>query len=160
MPDLVAAVRSAPGLLGKRDLKLVRQFAPDGDDAALIARADGFLVICGEAMSPPFVKADPFGAGAAAVVTAEGAPRVEFRVRGADTVGATVYGLDARESDLTPATPALVAAALGPTVQVLSDAAFADERFAGTRRADASAMLLALALLLAATELGVATLTR
>src|SRR3954466_12743085 len=69
MPDLVAAVRSAPGLLGKRDLKLVRAFAPDGDDAALIAHAAGFLGICGEAMSPPFVKADPFGAGAAAVVT-------------------------------------------------------------------------------------------
>src|SRR4051795_846096 len=69
MPDLVAAVRSAPGLLGKRDLKLVRAFAPDGDDAALIPHGDGFLVICGEAMSPPFVTADPFGAGAAAVVT-------------------------------------------------------------------------------------------
>ena len=69
MPDLVAAVRNAPGLLGKRDLKLVRDFAPDGDDAALIPHGDGFLVICGEAMSPPFVQADPFGAGAAAVVT-------------------------------------------------------------------------------------------
>src|SRR3954462_3510165 len=69
MPDLVAAVRSAAGLLGKRDLKLVRAFAPDGDDAALIPHEDGFLVICGEAMSPPFVAADPFGAGAAAVVT-------------------------------------------------------------------------------------------
>jgi uncharacterized protein len=69
MPDLVAAVRNAPGLLGKRDLKLVRDFAGDGDDAALIPHEDGFLVICGEAMSPPFVKADPFGAGAAAVVT-------------------------------------------------------------------------------------------
>jgi hypothetical protein len=53
-----------------------------------------------------------------------------------------------------------VAAAVGPAVQVLSDAAFSAERFAGTRRADASAILLALALLLAATELGVATLTR
>lgn len=69
MPDLVAAVRNAPGLLGKRDLKLVRAFAGDGDDAALIPHEDGFLVICGEAMSPPFVKHDPFGAGAAAVVT-------------------------------------------------------------------------------------------
>src|SRR3954452_20728887 len=69
MPDLVAAVRSAPGLLGKRDLKLVRDFAGEGDDAALIPHGDGFLVICGEAMSPPFVLADPFGAGAAAVVT-------------------------------------------------------------------------------------------
>jgi selenophosphate synthetase-related protein len=69
MPDLVAAVRNAPGLLGKRDLKLVRDFAGEGDDAALIPHGDGFLVVCGEAMSPPFVLADPFGAGAAAVVT-------------------------------------------------------------------------------------------
>jgi selenophosphate synthetase-related protein len=69
MSDLVAAVRNAPGLLGKRDLKLVREFAGDGDDAALIPHGDGFLVICGEAMSPPFVQHDPFGAGSAAVVT-------------------------------------------------------------------------------------------
>src|SRR4051812_29936067 len=69
MPDLVAAVRNAPGLLGKRDLKLVRAFAGDGDDAALIPHQDGFLIVCGEAISPPFVQADPFGAGAAAVVT-------------------------------------------------------------------------------------------
>jgi len=69
MSDLVAAVRNAPGLLGKRDLKLVRDFAGEGDDAALIPHGDGFLVVCGEAMSPPFVLADPFGAGAAAVVT-------------------------------------------------------------------------------------------
>ena len=69
MSDLVAAVRNAPGLLGKRDLKLVREFAGDGDDAALIPHGDGFLVICGEAMSPPFVLHDPFGAGSAAVVT-------------------------------------------------------------------------------------------
>src|SRR5690349_16038688 len=69
MPDLVAAVRNAPGLLGKRDLKLVQAFAGDGDDAALIPHGEGFLVICGEAMSPPFVRHDPFGAGSAAVVT-------------------------------------------------------------------------------------------
>src|SRR5258705_13645056 len=66
---LVAAVRSAPGLLGKRDLELVKRLGVDGDDAALIPHGDGFLVVCGEAMSPPFVRADPFGAGAAAVVT-------------------------------------------------------------------------------------------
>ena len=30
---------------------------------------DGYLVVCGEAISPPFLLADPFGAGAAAVVT-------------------------------------------------------------------------------------------
>jgi selenophosphate synthetase-related protein len=66
---LVAAVRDAPGLLGKRDLQLVRRLGVDGDDAALVPHEDGFLVLCGEAMSPPFLVADPFGAGAAAVVT-------------------------------------------------------------------------------------------
>ena len=110
----------------------------------------------------PFVDAlvNRVVAGAAGVATAEGTPRVEFRVRGADTIGATVFGLDPRESDLTPATPEVVVAAFGPTALLLNDARFAAERFAGTQRADASALLLVLALLLAATELGVATLTR
>jgi hypothetical protein len=98
--------------------------------------------------------------GGADVGAAEGAPRVEFRVRGADTVGATVFGPDPRESDLTPATPDQVAVAFGSTALVLDDARFAAQRFAGTRRADLSGLLLALALLLAAVELGVATLTR
>ncbi|HYT82087.1 MAG TPA: BatA domain-containing protein [Gemmatimonadales bacterium] len=97
-------------------------------------------------------------AGEADVVEAEGPPRVEFQVRGADTVGATVFGPDPRESDLTPATPEQVAAALG--AEVLDDRRFAVARFAGTRRADASGVLLVLALLLAAAELGVATRTR
>jgi hypothetical protein len=101
-------------------------------------------------------------AGEADVTAAEGTPRVEFRLRGADTVGATVYGPDARESDLTPATPAVAVAALGgrESVEVLGDVQFAAARFAGTRRADASGLLLVLALLLVATELGVATRTR
>ena len=100
--------------------------------------------------------------GEAEVAAAEGAPRVEFRTRGADTVGATVFGPDPRESDLTPATPALVTAALGgkDRAAVLTVDRFAAERFSGTRRADASGLLLVLALLLAAAELGVATRTR
>ncbi|HEV2670405.1 MAG TPA: BatA domain-containing protein [Gemmatimonadales bacterium] len=100
--------------------------------------------------------------GEADLAVAEGAPRVEFRLRGADTVGATVFGPDPRESDLTPAPAALAATALGgrDRTEVLSDAAFAAERFSGTRRADGSGFLLVLALLLAATELGVATRTR
>jgi len=100
--------------------------------------------------------------GEAEVAAAEGAPRVEFRMRGADTVGATVFGPDPRESDLTPATPAVVTAALGgkDRAAVLNADRFAAERFSGTRRADASGLLLVLALLLAAAELGVATRTR
>ena len=100
--------------------------------------------------------------GEAEVASAEGAPRVEFRTRGTDTIGATVFGPDARESDVTPATPALVTAALGgkDRTSVLSADRLAAEGFSGTRRADASGMLLVLALLLAAAELAVATRTR
>ena len=100
--------------------------------------------------------------GEADVASAEGAPRVEFRTRGADTIGATVYGPDARESDLTPATGAVVTTALGGRnrVDVLSADRFAVERFSGRRRTDASGILIVLALLLAAAELGVATRTR
>jgi selenophosphate synthetase-related protein len=71
LDDLVALVRTAPGLLGKRDLEIVSGLDPslDGDDGALIAHGDGFFVVCGEAISPPFLLADPYGAGSAAVVT-------------------------------------------------------------------------------------------
>jgi hypothetical protein len=100
--------------------------------------------------------------GEADVGTAEGAPRVEFRTRGTDTIGATVSGPDARESDLTRASAAVVTTALGGRdhVDVLSADRFAAERFSGRRRADGSAMLIVLALLLAVAELGVATRTR
>jgi hypothetical protein len=100
--------------------------------------------------------------GEAEVLSGEGAPRVDFRTRGTDTIGATVFGPDPRESDLTPATPAVVTAALGgkDRTAVLSADRFTAERFSGTRRADASGTLLILALLLAAVELGVATRTR
>jgi hypothetical protein len=100
--------------------------------------------------------------GEADVTSAEGAPRVEFQLRGADTIGATVFGPDPRESDLTPATSEVAIAALGgkQRAEVLDDAAFASETFSGTRRADISGLLLGLALLLAFTELGVATRTR
>jgi hypothetical protein len=100
--------------------------------------------------------------GEAEVAAAEGAPHIEFQTRGADTIGATVFGPDPRESDLTPATAALATSALGgeARAEVLSADRFAAERFSGTRRADASGILLVFALLLAAAELGVATRTR
>lgn len=101
-------------------------------------------------------------AGEAEVREAEGQPRVEFQVRGTDTVAATVYGPDPRESDLTPASGTVATAALGGRGQtdIMDERRFAAEGFTGTRRADASGVLLILALLLAATELGVATRTR
>lgn len=112
----------------------------------------------------PFVDAlvNRIVAGEAEVDYAEGAPRVEFGTRGTDTLSATVYGLDARESDLTPATSAAMSTALGgrDRVEILEAERFAAERFSGTKRADTSGVLLVLALLLAAAELGVATRTR
>ena len=68
---LAETVRSAPGLLGKRDVAVIERLGAgiDGDDAALVPHGDGYLVVCGEAISPPFLVADPFGAGSAAVVT-------------------------------------------------------------------------------------------
>jgi aerotolerance regulator-like protein len=98
--------------------------------------------------------------GETAIGSAEGPPHVEFQIRGADTLGATVFGLDPRESDLTPAPPGLVHDVLG--ADVLAEAAFAAARFAkgvGARR-DVTAVLLVLALFLAAVELGIAALTR
>jgi hypothetical protein len=148
--EVLATVNGEPWLVRAGEIVLLGS-RPDTAWTALPA-APGFV---------PFLDAlvNRVVAGEADVAEAEGAPRVEFRVRGADTVGATLFGPDARESDLTPATPELAAAALGGA-EVLDDRRFAGERFAGTRRADASGVLLVLALLLAAAELGVATLTR
>jgi len=108
----------------------------------------------------PFVDAlvNRLARGEAPISEVEGAPRVEFQTRGADTIGAIVYGLDPRESDLTPASPALVRDVLD--AEVLDAAEFAAARFAGAGRHDASGLLLVLALLCALVELGVATRTR
>ncbi len=55
----------------KRELALVRRLgaALDGDDAAAIPNRGEYLILCGEAIAPDFVSADPRSAGAAAVVT-------------------------------------------------------------------------------------------
>lgn len=64
-----------PGRLGKQPLRHVTDVfgATDwatgpGDDAAVVARPDGHLLAAGEAIYPPFVSVDPFGAGVGAVV--------------------------------------------------------------------------------------------
>jgi hypothetical protein len=92
------------------------------------------------------------------VATAEGPAGVSFETRGADTVGAIVFGPDPRESDLTPADAPAVRRALG--VSPLTDARFAAARFGGGRRADLSTALLMLAAVLAGLELAVAWRTR
>jgi hypothetical protein len=71
LAHLAAAIRDAPGLRAKRELRLLDRlpFAVDGDDAAVVAHGDGQLVMCGEAIAPALLRADPFAAGAAAVAT-------------------------------------------------------------------------------------------
>jgi len=96
--------------------------------------------------------------GEASVRDAEGPVAVRFHERGRDTIGATVFGPDPRESDLTLAPPALVRRGLG--AELFGEAAFAGERFGTSRRAEASGAFLALALLLAVAELAVASRTR
>ncbi|HEX6261926.1 MAG TPA: AIR synthase related protein [Actinomycetota bacterium] len=75
LDEIVRRYREHPGLGAKRPLRIVREaLGPSdavtgpGDDAAAIKHGDGHLLVAGEAMWPPFAEADPFGAGAAAVV--------------------------------------------------------------------------------------------
>jgi hypothetical protein len=72
---VVATVRGHAGLTGKQPIAGVRHFvdASDpihgpGDDGAVVEIASSHVVVCGEAISPPFVAADPYGAGFAAVL--------------------------------------------------------------------------------------------
>lgn len=66
---LAALIRDAPGLQDKRGLQVLGPLSGDGDDGALVSHADGWLVLCGEAISPELVAADPHSAGLAGVVT-------------------------------------------------------------------------------------------
>jgi selenophosphate synthetase-related protein len=73
---LARAAREHPGLLGKSVIGLVSDVlgASDwrsgpGDDGAAVPLAGTNVIACGEALWPPFVAADPFGAGVAAVLT-------------------------------------------------------------------------------------------
>jgi len=76
LDEVVAAVRSNPSVAAKRAIGLVSDVLGDhgwldgpGDDGAALD-VDGHTVIaCGEALFPPFVRADPYGAGIAAVLT-------------------------------------------------------------------------------------------
>ncbi len=73
--QLVDAFRNNPGLRAKASLALVTDvLGPTdwvhgpGDDAAVVALDDRFLLAGGEALWPPFVETDPVGAGIAAVI--------------------------------------------------------------------------------------------
>lgn len=80
LAELVEVVRRHPGMIGKSAIGLVSEvfgagdwLAGPGDDGAVVeigpAGSDTRVVACGEAMWPPFVRADPEAAGFAAVLT-------------------------------------------------------------------------------------------
>ena len=109
--------------------------AAPGDAVRLPEGADGLAVGAGVAR-------------AGAVATAPLIPGVYPLLAGGDTVGALVVAADPRESELTRATDADVAAAFpGAQVRVASTPrAYAAARFAGAGRSDLTPWLLAAAL--------------
>ena len=173
-----------PGLIAGAGLDGVpvtrRQRLEGSDTAAILATVNGEpwvvagkgIVLLGSRLDTswtalptapvfvPFVDAlvNRFARGEAAVEERVGAVHVAFHTVGADTVGATVYGPDPRETDLTLAEPELIRQALG--AEIVEDNDFGQAAFAGLHRADISGLLLALALLLAFGELAAATLAR
>jgi selenophosphate synthetase-related protein len=76
LPEIVASVLANPGLRAKAEIGLVGEvlggtdwLGGPGDDGAVVQAGDAHVVACGEALFPPFVAADPHGAGFAAVLT-------------------------------------------------------------------------------------------
>jgi selenophosphate synthetase-related protein len=71
LKQLAAKLRATPAMQAKRELALLSRLGTtlDGDDAAALAHQDGYLIVCGEAIVPDFVRDNPHAAGAAAVVT-------------------------------------------------------------------------------------------
>lgn len=75
LDQLVAAVRAHTGVSGKSAIARVRTFVDTsdpvhgpGDDGAVVELDGASAVVCGEAISPGFVRGDPYGAGVAAVL--------------------------------------------------------------------------------------------
>jgi hypothetical protein len=75
LAEVVGGFRSHPGLLGKAQIAMVTDILGPtdwdrgpGDDAAVLPQRDGQTLVAGEAMWPPFVERDPYGAGIAAVL--------------------------------------------------------------------------------------------
>ncbi|HWZ29267.1 MAG TPA: VWA domain-containing protein [Gemmatimonadales bacterium] len=172
-----AGISALAGIQVDRRLQLV-----GGDPSGILATVngspwavrDGSALLIGSALdtawtalpaTPAFVPfvdelVNGLAQGVAPVTDTVGAPAIQFRRSGRDTVGVVVAGPDPRESDLTPAAPAAFAAALDAEGGSRSATEFADAAFTGNARGDAGGLLLAFALLLAAVEWGVAMTTR
>lgn len=136
-----------PGIAAKADLALVADVlgptdwvGGPGDDAAVVAETPGHVVVAGEAIWPAFVAADPFGAGAAAIVanvndiaamggrtlaivdTVVGPQPVARRVLEGMAFAARLYGAPIVGGHLTvtDAAPAVSAFAVGRASAILS----------------------------------------
>lgn len=75
LEEVTAAFRSSAAVRGKASIGLVSEVLGrtdwvhgPGDDTAVVACGAEQLLVAGEAIWPPLVQADPFGAGVAAVV--------------------------------------------------------------------------------------------
>ena len=75
LDDVAAAVAGNSAIAAKREIGLVSEALGSsgfvegpGDDGAAIAIGHTLGIVCGEAMWPPFVAADPRGAGIAAIL--------------------------------------------------------------------------------------------
>jgi uncharacterized protein len=76
LDEVVAAVANNTSISAKRAIGLVSDVLGaagwldgPGDDGAAVDADGSTVIVCGEALWPPFVRADPFGAGVAAVLT-------------------------------------------------------------------------------------------
>lgn len=72
---IVKEVREYAGFANKMPISAVRKFFDPsdpvhgpGDDGAIVEIGDHNVVVCGEALSPPFVEHDAYGSGIAAVL--------------------------------------------------------------------------------------------
>jgi selenophosphate synthetase-related protein len=75
LEELVTIVRAHPGVRNKAPIAVVSDvfgpsdsFGGPGDDGAVVEDGNATMVVGGEALWPPFVEADPYGAGIAAVL--------------------------------------------------------------------------------------------
>jgi uncharacterized protein len=75
LDHIADAVRAHPGLRNKSAIGLVTEvlgpsdwLTGPGDDAAVVDALGAKVIACGEALLPAFVRADPYGAGIAAVL--------------------------------------------------------------------------------------------
>jgi uncharacterized protein len=76
LAELAEALRSSSGWRAKADIAVVRDvfggsdwLRGPGDDGAAVRVGSEEVIACGEAILPPFVEGDPYGAGVAAVLT-------------------------------------------------------------------------------------------